>query len=124
MARKGSSGRRKVSGALGQIDSIMKADASRGVISMSVISNITKNMPIRDANAVFETFDKNYPMLEGYRYTDLGIGGYNYYKRNSKGSWIRVNNWHEPYPKYLTSESAKRGFVNLQIYGAAGKVEY
>ena len=123
MSRKSSSGRRKVSGALKQVNMQMQKDAARGVISMSTISSMTKNMHITNANAVYEMLDRNYPILEGYRYTDLGIGGYNYYKRNNNGSWGRVNSWHEPYPEYLTSESAKRGFVKLQIYGHAGKVE-
>ena len=126
---KGNSGiKRNTKGGVGRsslrrVDRQMKQDAARGVISMSAISRLTKNLSSSDANAVYEMLDKNYPMLEGYRYTDLGIGGYNYYKRNESGTWYRVNSWHEPYLEALTSEAAKRGFVKLQIYGHAGKVE-
>ena len=62
-------------------------------------------------------------MLGGYRYTDLGIGGYNYYRQTGQGEWMRVNNWHEPYLDYISTEAAKLGFVKVQIYGAAGEVK-
>lgn len=116
---KGNSGIKKNGSVLKQVEQRMRIDSKRGVISL----NITKGLKRESANAVYELLDKNYPMLEGYRFEDLGIGGYNYYRRNSEGAWSRVNGWHELYPETLTTESAKRGFVKLQIYGDAGKVE-
>ena len=121
MSRKSNSGVGR--SALKQVSRQMKQDAARGVISISAITSKTKKMHTRDSNAVYELLDKHYPMIKGYRFEDLGIGGYNYFKRRENGSWYRVNSWHQPYPDSLTTASAKRGFVKLQIYGDAGKVE-
>ena len=112
---KGSSGVNR--GALKRADTKMKADSKRGVISMSIRDGI----PSKDANALYELLDKNYPYLSNYKWEDLGIGGYAFYTKTASG-W-QYDGWHTPFPENVRSDSAKRGFIKLQMYDREGRIE-
>ena len=101
---------------LNRTDAKMKADAQRGVISMSIREGFT----VKDANTLYELIDKNYDYLPQYKWDDLGVGGYWLWSRKGEG-WTR--GWHMPFPDNVKTASAKRGFIKLQMYDRAGRVE-
>ena len=100
---------------------LIKDYAAQGVISMKFADGTTRE----NESALYELVDKNYKFLDGYRYKDSGNSenphiSYRLYQRLPNGRESREDIF--PYPKSITTESARRGFLKLQIYNREGRL--